>query len=236
MPRTKIVHELFIARISLKGWFVQQLIEDAGALVDQYVDLQRPYLAVLEYGDLHNKPHVHIAGTRLLTHSTFGNRVSDMGYTNANKYVERGKPEKMEEHFMYLCKGTGTGKEDGPNVIRKHISFTVQVITTLNKAANLIKYRSAGKRKRSEETPSKEILRLAQQEGVKTHEIDRIYDVVWHYYRKKVKYLNPTYFRNLVFQTSLYLDEGEPGSVRRTNSQLRAYATDHAGWCAGSRY
>lgn len=200
-------------------------------LLDDYFNKEEPYMIVRELGKDNKNPHYHLAGTLLeiLPGSDsksddprtefLRRRVKALGW-KGQKYQAwgLGKPDLMDSHFDYLCKGSGTGKQDGPHVIRRHPDFTDAVIAQRHEIYWKVNARlpkeGAKKRKRN---ASEEILTMCRERNIQSTEHGKIFDQVLRYYCKHVKYLQPIYVKNLVHQTSIYLNpEGNTAEVLRT--------------------
>jgi len=90
---------------------------------------EQPYLVVRETGEHDQNPHFHVAGTlkdgkTIQSLRTVLNRAGIKG--NEAYSLKKGKPEQMDSHFTYLCKGTDA--ETPPDVIAAHPDFTDAVI------------------------------------------------------------------------------------------------------------
>ncbi len=103
-------------------------------LLDRWIDQDHPYMIVFETGEEHDNPHFHAAGTLKSTDQAVRTELNRCGYKGNKAYkFTAGDPELMDSHFDYLCKGEGTGKEDGPCVLFAHPDFTPAVISERNK-------------------------------------------------------------------------------------------------------
>ena len=84
-------------------------------LFEKYVDKSVPYLGVFERGEDDENPHWHLAFRCIGKMQALRQWLVRNGFKGNQSYsLKAGDPEKMDAHFNYLCKGTGTGKEDGP--------------------------------------------------------------------------------------------------------------------------
>lgn len=202
-----------------------------GSLLNDYFDQEKPFLAVRETGRNDNNPHYHIAGSLLQslpgsdTKSDNGRteflrkRVNVLGWKgNECQRWGVGKADLMDSHFDYLCKGRGTGKEDGPHVIFRHKDFTDAVIEERHKIYWKINAALPQKgRKKRKLNVSEEILTMCRERKICSTEHDKIFDQVLAYYCQHVKYLQPNYVKNLVHQTSIYLNpQGNTSECLRT--------------------
>ncbi|AXQ66117.1 MAG: putative replicase [Cressdnaviricota sp.] len=205
-------------------------------LLADYFDQEEPYLVVREFGKEAQNPHYHLAGT-LLNDLPGSKSRSDNGRTeflrkrvatagwkgNECQSWKLGVVGLMDSHFDYLCKGTGTGKQDQPQVVFCHPDFTKTVIAERNKVfwkinATLPK-KGSQKRKRN---ASEEILSMCRERNILASEHGKIFDQVLRYYCKHIKYLQPIYVKNLVHQTSIYLNpEGNTAAI------LKDYCTNN---------
>lgn len=191
-----------------------------GGLLNDYFDQEKLFLVVRELGEDGNNPHYHIAGSLIDVLPGSDSKSDDARTEFLRKKVKTagwkgqkyqrwgtGDPDLMDSHFDYLCKGTGTGKEDQPHVVFRHPDFTDAVIKERNKVywkinAALPK-KGTKKRKRN---ASEEILTMCRERHIQATEHNKIFDQVLRYYCKHIKYLQPIYVKNLVHQTSIYLN------------------------------
>lgn len=130
---------------------------------------------------------------------------------NAGYSLKQGKPELVAQQFNYLCKGSGTGTEDAPNVIYRSDDLTDATIQQChalywqnNDAIQM------QKSKRQRVIPVSEIIYNKCLDLHTGSNKKKIFQVVKNHYLSNIKYLNPSYVRNLVWQTAVYLDpEGQ---------------------------
>jgi len=131
---------------------------------------------------------------------------------NKEYSLKKADPEKTPQYFNYLCKGAGTGSNDQPHVFARSKNLSDDLISVChslywkNKAEIQV---NTKKRKRS---IHEEILLMCQQRQLKSTDRKAIFQVIKLYYCKRIKYLMPSYLRNLVFQTSVYLDPDGPAA------------------------
>lgn len=141
-------------------------LETLDLLLIKYVDKSVPYLAVRELGKDDKNPHRHFAFRCIGKMQALRQALVRVGFKGNESYcLKAGDPEQMDAHFDYLCKGTGTGKEDGPDVVVAHEDFTKAVIDERNKVfwkKNEQFAERKTKRKR-EEPAAKQILAICQQ-------------------------------------------------------------------------
>ena len=200
------------------------------ALLDNYFNREELYFVVRETGHDDNNPHYHIAGSIL--QSLPGTKASSdegrsqyirtkmnrLGWKgNEDFKLTVGDPALMDSHFRYLCKGIGTGKKDGPNIIARHPHFTDAIVYELNQLYWQINAELPKKRiKKRKLNASEEILSMCRERKIQATEHGKIFDQVLKYYCKNVKYLQPIYVKNLVHQTSIYLNpEGNTAACLR---------------------
>lgn len=96
---------------------------------DDHIDKEKPYLIVHETGKDDENPHFHVAGQlkdgkTIQSFRTFLNREGIKG--NEAYSLKKGKPEKMDTHFTYLCKGADS--KTPPDIVSRHPDFTDAVI------------------------------------------------------------------------------------------------------------
>ena len=127
---------------------------------------------------------------------------------NAGYSLKEAKPELVAEHFNYLCKGTGTGTDDRPQVINRSDNITDDDVVTLHglfwKNNDAIQVQKA--KRHAKVSISEQIYQLcvnADTGGNKR----KIADVVVGFYGSTPKrYRNPGYCRTLVYQTACWLE------------------------------
>lgn len=136
------------------------------SLFEKYVDKSVPYLVVRELGEDDENPHRHFGFRCIGKMQALRQWLGRNGLKGNESYsLKAGDPKKMDTYFDYLCKGTGTGKEDGPHVLLRHKDFTDAVINERNQVYWKVNQEIAErqpKRKR-EEPASKMILAICQQ-------------------------------------------------------------------------
>ena len=97
--------------------------------LSKYIDNDVPYLVVFETGENHENPHYHATFRLIGKMQAFRQFLIRKGFKGNECYsLKAANPEKMDAHLDYLCKGTGTGKEDGPHVVLAHKDLTDSVI------------------------------------------------------------------------------------------------------------
>ncbi len=161
-------------------------------LLEKYVDKSVPYLCCFECGEDDENPHWHLTFRCIGKMQALRQWLVRNGFKGNQSYsLKAGDPEKMDAHFNYLCKGTGTGKEDRPQIVFGHEDFTDAVIHERHdmfwKKAQEIADRKP-KRKR-EEPASKMILAICHQKlehDPKKSSIseDELIDITLEWYKK----------------------------------------------------
>lgn len=154
---------------------------------DKYLDKSEPYLCVHELGKDENNPHIHWTFKLIGNMQALRQALYRFGFKGNETYcLKAAIPDKMERHFRYLCKGSGTGKEDGPKIMFSHEYFTDAVVEELHQAywkeANQVNPRI----KRKRETPAgQQILEICRQRGApNTHlEEDDVINITLEWYR-----------------------------------------------------
>lgn len=109
----------------------EQVLSSETSVFDPFWDLSKPHLAVRETGKDNNNPHQH-----WFFYLQHGKKVSALrkalnrkGIKGKNSYMlKAGKPEKIDDHFDYLCKGISSKKEDDVDIIQRSEDFTDAII------------------------------------------------------------------------------------------------------------
>lgn len=187
-------------------------------LIYTYSTPGTPFLVV------HEDPHSKLAGEDsnpnahyhvfMQIHGTIGALRAAIKRTwtgNSGYSLKLGIPELVAQQFNYLCKGSGTGQEDLPNVIDRSDDITDSLIMEFHSLywQNNDAIQSQ-KAKRQRTIPVSEQIYtkcLALHTGPNKN---KIFQVVKDFYVSNLKYLNPAYVRNLVWQTAVYLDPAGP--------------------------
>lgn len=186
-------------------------------------NLQHYYLVVHEVGDgsdnAEGRPHYHCVFCTSIKIKDVRNCVTKYWSGQGCYMLKKGTPKLLPEHFNYLCKGTGTGSDDGPDIVDRHPDLTDERIAELHGLywRNNDNFKTASK-KRKLTSISEQVFDLCKH---LTPPIDRgkIYDIVYGYYKKRILHWNPDYVRKLVYQTQMYL---EP-SISEANLNMKAY-------------
>ena len=182
-------------------------------LLEKYVDQRVPYLCVHELGENDKNPHWHLAFRCVGKMQALRQFLTRNGFKGNESYsLKAGDPNQMDAHFDYLCKGTGTGKEDGPNVVFRHEDFTDSVIDERHdvfwKKNQEIRDRQP-KRKR-EEPASKMILAICQQKlehsGKSAISEDELIDITLEWYKKNKWSMNTFQMKSVVNYVSYCLN------------------------------
>lgn len=198
------------------------------SLLEKYIDQSVPYLVVRELGEDKQNPHRHYAFRCIGKMQALRQWLVRNGLKGNESYsLKAGDPEKMDTHFDYLCKGTGTGKEDGPDVILRHEDFTDAVIDERHqvfwKKSQEIGDRKA-KRKR-EEPASKMILAICQQKlehdpRKSSISEDELIDITLEWYKKNKWSMNVFQMKAVVNYVSYCLNP-DSNRVELMKQQLK---------------
>lgn len=129
---------------------------------------------------------------------------------NKGYSLKKNLPEKTPGYFNYMCKGTGTGSDDKPDILHSSEHFTEELIGNLNSIYWKNKTDIQANSKKRKTSIHEDILLRCQQRNIAATDRRAIFKIIHEYYRKRIKYLNPSYVRNLVFQTAVYLDPVGP--------------------------
>lgn len=197
-------------------------------LLDRYAT--GPYLCVCESvktkladGTIaESNTHYHVATfIEKGKHNALRAAIKRAGWNSNKLYsLKKADPKVFASHFQYLCKGSGSGSDDEPNVLYRSDDISDELITEGWKAywANNAEIQANAKKRKRELPVSENIFNLCKHLDGKDG--GKIYDIIAEYYSKRLKYLNPAYVRNLVRQTQVYLDP--TGSVAMN---LKDYCT-----------
>lgn len=181
-----------------------------GDIIRKYANVDTLMLGVRELGNTtdnaEGNPHYHVFFCTDNTIKAVRSAVSKIWRGNESYSLKQAKPQMIPEHFNYLCKGTGTGSDDGPNVVYRSDHLTDERITELNALywANNDAFK-ANSKKRKASSISEQVFDLCKH---LSPPIDRghIYDIIYGYYKKRVLHWNPDYVCKLVYQTQMYLE------------------------------
>ena len=173
--------------------------------------------------DANPNPHYHVFLQCTKTIAALRAAVKRNWTGNAGYSLKNGIPMKIPDHFNYLCKGTGTGQENGPKVIDRSDELTDEVIADMHTLywKNNDAIQALKSKKRKLISVSEELLHACERSNTGPDK-KKIFQKVFDIYSKRIKYLNPTYVRNLVLQTACYLEP--TGSARL---DLESYCTNN---------
>lgn len=182
-------------------------------LIDKYCDIPMPYLVVKEEGKDGENPHYHLCFATSTTMPTL--RQALRRRLTGNEAYSLKQCKELPKQFLYLCKGEGTGEDDKPNIVHKSEHFTDERIEELHAMywRNNDAITSSQKKSKLAENAGRDILMMCQQRGYTDQNKAEIFDICIAYYRKRAKYLRPTYLRDLVCQTAVYLSPGGPAEL-----------------------
>lgn len=183
-------------------------------IVDKYALVDTPLLCVFELGhdpdgasdDAERNPHYHVYFVTCHTIKAVRSAVAKIWHGNEGYSLKQADPKLTPEHFNYLCKGTGTGSDDQPNVIYGSSHFTNDRIAELHGLywTNNDAFKAASK-KRKAKTISEEVFDLCRHLKPPINRRD-IGLIIREYYGKRILHWNPDYLRKLVYQTQMYLE------------------------------
>jgi len=99
------------------------------SIIDTYVNQEQPHMVVRETGEDGKNPHFHFAGQlkdrkTLQSIRTAFNRLGIKG--NEAYSLKKGDPEKMDDHFTYLCKGIDI--ETPPEIVARSPDFDQAIV------------------------------------------------------------------------------------------------------------
>lgn len=184
----------------------------------KYAAPSAPFIVCHEMGHNDAKPNPHYHGFMELsagvTIAAVREYIRRIWRGNESYSLKKATPKLTPGYFNYVCKGTGTGADDHPQIIHKTEHFSDEVLLELRRLywSNNNKIQAvAGKKRKRKASASEEILTLCKEAHLDGKDRNAIVEIVFRYYRNNIKYLNPPYVRNLVWQTMCYLDpEGTP--------------------------
>lgn len=170
---------------SNEQWFVGGFVKGICEFINENVDVTAPYLAVLEYSEQKDTPHVHVCGRlppkrqskNAVAFQTIESRLNTLrGSVKRNYPVAEGnkghkftvaKEAQTPTHFQYLCKGPRKTEKRNVIVVARHQYFTDALIEKLHQRYWDIQQtlepfvRRAEKRKR-EPPASQQILQICE--------------------------------------------------------------------------
>lgn len=179
-------------------------------LIDKYCDLPMPYLVVKEEGKDGENPHYHLCFATSTAMRTL--RQALRRRLTGNEAYSLKQCKELRKQFLYLCKGEGTGENDGPIIVHKSDHFTDERIEELHAMywRNNDAITSSQKKSKLVENAGRDILMMCQQRGYTDQNRSEIYEVCMAYYGKRAKHLNPKYVEDLVRGTCVYLSPNGP--------------------------
>lgn len=179
-------------------------------ILEKYGHATSPFLCVHELGDTSNNPegnpHYHCFFCTAGTIKAVRSAVAKIWRGNESYSLKKATAKLIPEHFNYLCKGTGTGSDDYPDIIYRSDDFTDERITELHGFywSNNDAFK-ANSKKRKAKTISQEVFDLCRHLKPPINRRD-IALIIRDYYGKRIEYWNPDYLRKIVYQTQMYLE------------------------------
>ena len=179
-------------------------------ILEKYGHASSPFLCVHELGDTSNdpegNPHYHCFFCTAGTIKAVRSAVAKIWRGNEAYSLKKATTKLVPEHFNYLCKGTGTGSDDYPDVVYRSDDFTDERITELHGLywSNNDAFK-ANSKKRKALSIDEQVFDLCRH---LKPPIDRrdIYRIIRDFYGKRTKKWRLPYIRDLVFQTQMYLE------------------------------
>jgi len=217
----RIDHKDVVQKMPIQDWLELNIFGPRGAAIGTL-----PYLCVFETKldprtGTKSNPHYHAL---FFINSLRGNALRQTfkrAFRGNGEYsLIKIKPDLLADQFNYICKGSAAGSDDKPDIRHRSEHFTDEFVSELHVLywKNNAAIQMAAKKRKRETSVHENILTLCRSRGYTDTDKGKIFDVVIEYYRRKIKYLNPSYVRNLVFQTAVYLSPGGP-----TELNLRDY-------------
>ena len=183
------------------------------SILEKYVDKSVPYLIVRELGEDKKNPHRHFAFRCVCNMQALRQWLVRQGLKGNESYsLKAGDPDQMDAHFDYLCKGTGTGEQDGPDVLFCHHDFTDAVIDERNKFfwKKNQEIRDRQPKRKREEPASKMILAICQQKlehsAKSSISEDELIDITLEWYKKNKWSMNVFQMKAVVNYVSYSLN------------------------------
>lgn len=179
-------------------------------ILEKYGHATSPFLCVHELGDTSNdpegNPHYHCFFCTAGTIKAVRSAIAKIWRGNESYSLKKATAKLIPEHFNYLCKGTGTGSDDHPDIVYRSDDFTDERITELHGLywSNNDAFK-ANSKKRKAKTISQEVFELCSHLKPPINRRD-IALIIREYYGKRIEYWNPDYLRKLVYQTQMYLE------------------------------
>jgi len=183
-------------------------------ILAKYVDKTATHLFVYETGKKDENPHVHGTFRLVSAVQAFRQYLLRKGLKGNQSYsLKVADRDQMKAHFQYLCKGTGTGKDDRPNVGFRSENLHDAVIQQFHKIyweENQQIAKGNSKRKR-EEPAAKQILAICRQKiehGPKDALLeDEIIDITLEWYFKNKWSMNTFQMKAVVNYVSYGLNK-----------------------------
>lgn len=135
---------------------------------EKYVVEEAFHLVVSEDGEEGKNPHFHMffkTVVRMQAIRTHINRKLSLKGNEAYS-LKSADGDLCFDHVKYLCKGTGTGKGDGPDVEFRHPALTDVVIEELHQAywdSRTAFERISGKKRKKNDPAGAQILKICKQ-------------------------------------------------------------------------
>ncbi len=179
-------------------------------ILEKYGHASSPFLCVHELGDTskdpEGNPHYHCFFCTAGTIKAVRSAIAKIWRGNESYSLKKATAKLIPEHFNYLCKGTGTGSDDYPDILYRSDDFSDERITELHGLywSNNDAFK-ANSKKRKATSISEEVFHLCKHLKAPINRRD-IALIIREYYGKRILHWNPDYLRKLVYQTQMYLE------------------------------
>lgn len=81
--------------------------------------------------EAHANPHYHVFFNMNTTPNSFRNILRKV-WTKSHYCLKVADVDKVAQHYNYLCKGTGTGAQDGPKVVYRPDDLTDDIVAEIH--------------------------------------------------------------------------------------------------------
>ncbi len=221
----RIDHKETVCDMPILAWLKKKLFGPTGSIISTL-----PFLCVRESKldsatGTETNPHYHALFFVASDRFNALRQTIKRGWAGNEEYsLKKAKPELLPEQFNYICKGKGPGTDDKPDVVYGSEHFTTEFLTECRRLywKNHAAIQTVSKKRKREISIHENVLNLCRARGYTDQDRGKIFDVIIEYYRKRIKYLNPSYVRNLVFQTAVYLSPDGPAQLN-----LKDYCTGY---------
>jgi len=152
----------------------ESIASDPTALLSLFNPVQgHDFLVCRETGRDGDNPHYHGIATIDVQMAALRKRMQRFGFTGNQAYsLKLIQPAKRQDYLKYLCKGTGTGSEDAPD-IRHQENFSDEDVAGLYRGywvTNQILSEERAKKRTRTQSAGAQILELARSKKLRIKE------------------------------------------------------------------